>query len=61
MVPKEFTFESTKIDLGIVIGGSIGGLAFLIIVGIVLWKVSFCEMMIRTDFLYQSIKVENAS
>lgn len=41
MVPKEFTFESTKIDLGIVIGGSIGGLAFLIIVGIVLWKVGF--------------------
>lgn len=41
MVPKEFSFESTKIDLGVVIGGSIGGLAFLIIVGIVLWKVGF--------------------
>lgn len=41
MVPKEFSFESTKIDLGVVIGGSIGGLVFLIIVGIVLWKVRF--------------------
>lgn len=41
MVPREFTFEPKKIDLGIVIGGSVGGLVFLIIVGIVLWKLGF--------------------
>lgn len=59
MVPREFTFEPKKIDLGIVIGGSVGGLAFLIIVGIVLWKVSFWGVMIHTDLIYQSIKVGN--
>lgn len=59
MVPREFTFEPKKIDLGIVIGGSVGGLAFLIIVGIVLWKVRFWGVMIHTDLIYQSIKVGN--
>lgn len=52
MVFREFIFELKKIDLGIVIGGSVGGLVFLIIVGIVLWKVSFWGVMIYIDLIY---------
>ncbi|XP_061185483.1 integrin alpha-9-like [Saccostrea echinata] len=41
IIPKKIVFETRKIDLGVVIGGSVGGFVFLIIIGIILWKVGF--------------------
>lgn len=49
LVPKEFTFEPTKIDLGVVIGGSVGGVVFLIIIGLILWKVGFFKRKKRQE------------
>ncbi|XP_062613627.1 integrin alpha-9-like [Saccostrea cucullata] len=41
IIPKKIVFETRKIDLGVVIGGSVGGFVFLVIIGIILWKVGF--------------------
>ncbi|XP_056006956.1 integrin alpha-8-like [Ostrea edulis] len=47
IISKHIAFESSKIDLGVVIGGSIGGLVFLILLGLALKKVGFFERQKR--------------
>ncbi|CAC5386514.1 unnamed protein product [Mytilus coruscus] len=47
--PKDFAAETGRISLWIIIGGCFGGLALLVILGVVLWKVGFFQRKKKDD------------
>ncbi|XP_052096255.1 integrin alpha-9-like isoform X3 [Mytilus californianus] len=47
--PKDFAAETGRISLWIIIGGCLGGLALLVILGVVLWKVGFFQRKKKDD------------
>lgn len=52
--PREVAAPAQKINLWVVIGGSIGGLILLILLGVILWKVC-------TDFELEMLFYEHVS